>query len=573
MHLVLLLSALLSLAATPIFGQASSGVLPARDLRAGMRGTGYTVFQGTTVEPFQAEILGVLENAGPKQSIILARLSGGPIERTGVLQGMSGSPVYVNGKLIGAVALAFSLAKEPIAGIRPFEEMLTPKAVGASRRLLAEAAPPPIPWGEAKLQEIATPMSFSGFTPATIQNFAPQLRALGLEPRQGLPGGGTSTPKPGNAASLKPGSMISVQLVSGDMAVGADGTVTHIDGKKIYAFGHRFLSAGPVEMPFASSEVLTLLPNLEVSFKISTARERLGVITQDYSTAIQGELGRTARTIPVSISLRGVVGVSDYKMDIVRDAALTPFLLQMVAFSAIDATERTMGGLSYTVEQTIQFRNAPSYKASNIYSGEFNTPQMAAQSGAIPVSFVMQAGFPDLEIQSISLNIDAQNRKRQAIVEDAFPLRRSVRPGETVPVQVILAAEGKRIVHNVDYKVPVGAQTGTLQFTVTDGPTANLLDLRQQVGLPARQPADVSHLLAALRPNDRAYVRVWRAEAAYSSQGRDLPGPPPSVAGILARSQSGSGIANFTTKLAELVLPGENLMVSGSKTFAVEVKE
>lgn len=571
MHLVLLLSALLSLCPM-LLAQAQTGVFPLRDLRAGMRGSGYTVFQGTAVESFQVEILGVLENAGPKQSVILARLSGGPIERTGVMQGMSGSPVYINGRIIGAVALAFSLAKEPIAGIRPFEEMLTPQAPVPNRRMQA-AASEPIPWGLSKLTEIATPVSFSGFTPATIQQFAPQLRALGLEPRQALSGGGSSTPKAGNPATLKPGSMISVQLVSGDMAVGADGTVTHIDGKKIYAFGHRFLAAGPVEMPFAHSEVLTLLPNLEVSFKISTARERLGVITHDYSTAVQGELGRAARTIPVSISLRGVAGVSDYKMEIVRDPALTPFLLQMVAFSAIDATERTIGGLSYTVDQTIQFRKAPAYKATNIYSGEFNTPQMAAQSGAIPVSFVMQAGFPDLEIQSIQLQIDAQNRKRQAIVEDAFPLRRSVRPGETVPVQVILASEGRRIVHNVNYTVPVGAQTGLLQFTVTDGPTANLLDLRQQVSLPARQPADVSQLLAALRPNDRAYLRVWRAEAAFSSQGRDLPGPPPSIAGILARSQSGSSIPNFTTKLAELVLPGENLMVSGSKTFAVEVKE
>ena len=338
MQLVQLLSALLSLASAPSFAQAPLGILPVRDVRPGMRGTGYTVFQGTKVEPFEAEILGVLENAGPKQSIILARLSGGPIERTGVLQGMSGSPVYIEGKLVGAVALAFSLAKEPIAGIRPFEEMIAPRAPGPNRRLLAEAAPAPAAWGQAKLPEIVTPVSFSGFTPATIQNFAPQLRALGLEPRQGLTGGGTSPPQVGSPASLKPGSMISVQLVSGDMAVGADGTVTHIDGGKIYAFGHRFLSAGPVEMPFAGSEVLTLLPNLEVSFKISTARERLGIITQDYSTAIQGELGRTARTIPVSIGLRGIAGVSEYKMEIVRDAALTPFLLQMVAFSAIDAT-------------------------------------------------------------------------------------------------------------------------------------------------------------------------------------------------------------------------------------------
>src|SRR6476469_11235680 len=89
-----------------------------------MRGTGRTVFSGNRIEDFQAEILGVLDNFGPKESLSLARLSGGPLEHTGVMQGMSGSPVYIDGKLIGAVAMAFPFAKDPIAGIRPIEAML-----------------------------------------------------------------------------------------------------------------------------------------------------------------------------------------------------------------------------------------------------------------------------------------------------------------------------------------------------------------------------------------------------------------------------------------------------------------
>src|SRR4051794_41458455 len=89
-----------------------------------MRGTGRTVFNGNKVEDFNVEILGVLDNIGPKESLILARLSGGPLEHTGVMQGMSGSPVYIDGKLVGAVAMAFPFAKDPIAGIRPIEAMV-----------------------------------------------------------------------------------------------------------------------------------------------------------------------------------------------------------------------------------------------------------------------------------------------------------------------------------------------------------------------------------------------------------------------------------------------------------------
>src|SRR5947209_5518424 len=98
---------------------AATNFFPLQDVKAGMRGIGKTVFSGDRIDQFQVEILGVLDNIGPKQSLILARLSGGPLAETGVLQGMSGSPVYLDGRLAGAVAMAFPFAKEPIAGIRP----------------------------------------------------------------------------------------------------------------------------------------------------------------------------------------------------------------------------------------------------------------------------------------------------------------------------------------------------------------------------------------------------------------------------------------------------------------------
>jgi len=117
----------LLLAALPL--PAALSILPLRDVKAGMRAIGKTVFTGDKVENFDVEILGVLDNIGPKQSLILGRLSGGPLEHTGVMQGMSGSPVYIDGKLIGAVALAFPYSKDPIAGIRPIEEMLRVEAM------------------------------------------------------------------------------------------------------------------------------------------------------------------------------------------------------------------------------------------------------------------------------------------------------------------------------------------------------------------------------------------------------------------------------------------------------------
>ena len=319
MHRLVVLAAFALAAAL----SAQTALFPLKDLKPGMRGTGRTVFNGSNVEDFNVEILGVLDNIGPKESLILARLSGGPLEHTGVMQGMSGSPVYIDGKLIGAVAMAFPFAKDPIAGIRPIEAMLrtstaaTPlpsspspaPAIPAARAALALnerdltrriPRPEPALGTDARMIDIATPLSFGGFSRATLDTFAPQLRSLGLEPRQGVTSGGKLEPVMGNPADLKPGSMISVQLMAGDLSVGADGTVTHIDGNRIYAFGHRFLDIGSTALPFARAEVLTLLANTNTSFKISSAKEWMGTIYQDRNTAVAGELGKRPPMVPVS---------------------------------------------------------------------------------------------------------------------------------------------------------------------------------------------------------------------------------------------------------------------------------
>ena len=98
--------------------------LALNQVKPGMKGIGKTVFHGDKVEEFQVEILGVLENIAPKQSAILAKLSGGPLENTGVMGGMSGSPVYIDGKMVGAVAFSFPFSKEAIAGITPIQQMV-----------------------------------------------------------------------------------------------------------------------------------------------------------------------------------------------------------------------------------------------------------------------------------------------------------------------------------------------------------------------------------------------------------------------------------------------------------------
>ena len=548
---------------------AAPRIFPLKDIRAGQHGVGRTVFSGSRVEEFQVEILGVLENIGPRESIILARLKGGPLENTGVMQGMSGSPIYIDGRLAGAVALGFPLSKEAIAGIRPIEEMLQ---VDPDRKVnLASVAPlRQVMAGNARLEEIATPVSFSGFTAATLDHFGAQLRALGMDPRQGVSGGGKPNDALGDPRSLEPGSMISVQLLSGDMSVGADGTVTAIDGNRIYAFGHRFLDAGPTELPFARSEVIALLPNLQSSFKISAAREWMGTITEDRNHAVSGLLGRRAATVPVAIK----VGPNSYHMNMIQDRVMTPLVMQMAIFSAIDVTERGLGAATFSVRGHLGFEGGTT-NVDNVYSGDVSVAALAAQGVASPLLYALGSGFDELKLKDISLEIVPVDRHSQVqIAEIVAP--RQVRPGENVDLVVTLAGEnGVETSKKVTYRVPVGTPLGPIYFTAGDATATNLLDTQAAAGTPVRSSGQVLELLNGLRPNNKAYVRVWRAEGAFNVDGRDLPSPPSSVALILARAQAGpAGVINVRgSKLAEIEIPSGGKFVTGSKTVQVEVKE
>jgi hypothetical protein len=577
---------------------AQTAFFPLKDVTPGLRGIGKTVFSGNRIEEFQVEVLGVLENIGPKQSLILARLSGGPLEKTGVLQGMSGSPVYIDGRLAGAVALAFPFAKEPIAGIRPIEEMVrvteagresAPSQVARNEVSLASLLAgrdltrilprrQEVSAGDTKLLDIATPVSFAGFTRETLDRFAPQLRALGLEPAQGLAAGGHADPHIGDPSTLKPGSMISVELMTGDMSIGADGTITYIDGSRIYAFGHRFLAIGSTALPFARAEVLALLPVMSSSFKISAPKEMMGAILQDRNTAIAGELGRAAAMAPVSISVsRAGRRLDSYQMELVNDRFLSPLLLQMAVFSTIDATERTVGASSFRVTGEVEFQgSAAPLKLNNMYAADTGSAMIASLSTAIPLAYVLQSGFDSLQVKKVSLDIESFDAKMQLQIDNVFVNRREVRPGEKVELTAILVGDnGSETARKVEYQVPLGATPGPLLFTVADGMTTNLTEFRQIIGA---QPKSISQLISTvnnLRANTKAYVRVWRPEPAFQLEGEDFPDPPPSVALILAGAQTALGSVTQTrnSKLAELEIGAGDCAISGSKTIQVEVKE
>jgi hypothetical protein len=559
----------------------SPAIFPLSEVRPGQHGVGRTVFSGTKVEQFDVEILGVLENVGPKQNVILARLSGGPLEKTGVLQGMSGSPVTINGRLLGAVALSFPFSKDPIAGIRPIEEMLRPAPAPPpaaahlnpfeyGAELPARAS---VQAGSARLLEIATPLWLGGFTRSTLDRFAPQLRAAGFEPVQGVSGGASpqaSQPSttPGR---LEPGAMISVELLTGDLSAGADGTVTLVDGPRIYAFGHRFLGAGDTALPFARADVITLLASLNSSFKISSTREPLGTILSDRSASVSGLLGRRAPMIPATVRLRSAGRESRYRFELVRDRMLTPLLVQMALYSILDATERVSGPATIQATGRIDLDGAAAVRLDNAWSAESGVAQIASSALAAPVAAIATSGFPALAVRALDLDLEISNDRRDLSLDTVWTSRREVRPGDRFEIFARFTGEsGLEIERSTSYTVPIGASIGPLSITVSDAASANLAEYRQFLTVPPRNAVQLVDYLNGLRTSRRAWVRISRPTPSWTVQGETLPALPASMTLLFGRST----LAQFPgARIAEIPLAGPDFVFTGSKTVQVDVKE
>ena len=612
-----LVAALVAVAEQP----AKVAFFPLKDVKPGMKGTGRTVFAGSKVEQFQVEILGVLHNVGPQQSIILARLSGGPLEKTGLLAGMSGSPVYIDGKLVGAVALSFPFSTEPIAGIRPIEQMAkvleraeasqgppfleaslhrVPTASGSEVRLLGGLAALPdslvapvagqgvlLSPDRPRLTRIAAPLFLSGFPSRTLERFASQFRALRLVPMQGA-GSGLSSSTAGHSAEAAPaaeaaaaepgpGSMISVQLVRGDLGMNADGTITHREGDRIYAFGHRFLSAGPTEMPFSASRVVALLPNQVTSLKISAPGRELGVIRQDRSAGVLGVIGEKARMIPVRIHLRSNGNREmRYRFEIVNDRFLSPFLLQLAVFGTLDATERQMGESSLAVRGTITLNGLPPVQVENMFAADVQAPMLAALTSSVPLALLLRSGFPTVEVQGVDLEIVSSDRRRLASLDQVWSNKREVRPGERLEITAMLRAEnGEETVKKVAVEIPPSLGPGPLQVTVADGNSLNLAEVRQLPGgFTPKTPAQLVRAINRLRKNNRLYIRLSRPRTAFLLDGTQFPSPPPSLARVMAKEPSvSSNIATSSVStLAETELEPLPSVVTGRRTITVLVK-
>ena len=523
------------------------------------------------------EILGVLRGArGPGQDMILARLHGPHAEYTGVVAGMSGSPVYIDGRLVGAISYRIGqFSKEPIAGITPIEQMLdvrdlpTANADGPTlqaglatlnNQSASAATPSGLEFQSHEFQMMETPLVMSGFRPEAIQLWQQQMAGTTLATiaAGGIGGSSEFSPEPNAAAAatMLPGSAVSLLLVQGDLEVAATCTVTYIDPKQLLACGHPILQSGSISVPMTTADVVATLASPLDSFKIINTGVTIGAFTQDRTSAIGGVLGLRAHMIPLRITIDAPTGKREVNVSIIDLPSLTPQAMEVVLYNSLIQANDATAEASYHLQGSIDLDGfAPS--PIDVWStpgDNLPAPMQAALLSGLHFQSLYANGARQTTVRSIQIHVQVVPRRMQVSLEAARIISGdSPRAGDTVLVEATLRP-WQQPVRNIRIPVTLPARLapGNLRLLVSD---AGTLDHALDPPRPPNHPPGLAEVLATdsrLHSADRLYVSLLVPETQAGLDGQTLQSLPLSVANALEpmRSAQQAGL-NGETALIE----------------------
>jgi hypothetical protein len=573
------------------------------DLKPGMKGYAWTVLKGSDPEPIPVEILGIYLNQwGPKQDVILAKL-GGKGQRTNVAAGMSGSPVYIDGKLVGAIALRFStFSPDALCGITPIELMLEVNEFDASlpsnartpgKSAAHNAASSESPGGPSLASNgflsgmvpIETPLNFAGFNENIVPEFAPEFQQMGMT----VAGGGaastmiSSKPVAGWEQSLQPGDAVSGVLVTGDMSISAMCTVTYNDGKHVLFCGHSFFNLGPVDMPMAKADVITTLASQYQPTKFGNTTAIVGALKQDRHSGVLGDLGDTAEMVPVTLKVRSfgdnntIRKERDLHFSVFVQQKWTPYLMMMTLFNSISSLNEFAEESTYRLSGKVALDGQPGVSLSTM---------LAANEGPAPVPNQLAGWWGDKfnrlflnpvqipKLKSVDAIVDILPDRREAMIENAWVPASEVEAGSEVPVKVFVRPyRGERIERDFTLKIPAGLPKGEHRVLFSDADTLNRMQSAAAMSEPFIDIKQTVSLMNQERSNNKLYVSLVEPRPTVFYEDKTLPSLPASVMNVMQTDRTASRRLQSSAESAmeQGSIPFD-MLIEGSFSLRITVK-
>ncbi len=607
--------AILTLATrTRLLADDSPAIFHLQDVKPGMRGVVYTIFSGDQVEKVDLEVIGILKNAlGPKEDVILVRLLGDKAAETGVAAGMSGSPVYFDGKLAGALSLKLgSFTKEAIGGVTPIENMLdvekdsaTPAAPAATPGTSAPSAirtdtktganegtisaatsaknEPRIDVPENFLRQtsagsgqflipIETPLISAGLYPDTMAQFGKIFTGWGMS----MMAGGTAAASPTDA-DIKPGDMVGIDLIRGDLSVSSGCTVTSVQNNRLLACGHPIFGFGNVHMPMSRAHVLMTLAMSSASTKIITTGGTIGTLTQDRTTAIMGTLGPGPRMIPVDVTLQTPAAEKEFHFEVIENAQLTPTLVALAAYNGITGNPAYGEGSTLQLQGGIEIEGHTPVQIDDLYApSDMQTPT------ALPMALALQGAFASIysnpyeppKIDRVHLRVTTIQEHRWATIDNAWIEKTEVQPGESATVKVLLRPyRGDPFIQEIPITIPAQAARGTLQLVVSDAGFLNRNVQSAAINSAGQLPGleELVKLINRQRRNDCLFVTLLQSTPTLVVEDKEMPNVPASAIGVMDPRQTSAARVQMQSTAGEWSVEMHQV-VQGQHALTLTVK-
>jgi len=525
-------------------------IMPVSQVTPGMRGVGYTVFAGQEPEQFEFEVIGVMKNFRPQQDIILVKLHHPLLEESGIVGGMSGSPMYIDGKLVGALALGWRYSKEPIGGVVPIEYML--QLLKGEVVDTSPIAKPPLWKGDIKIEDesplslapAATPIVVSGFDGRVTKLMREKLEQLGMVVVESG-GAGVIGAEQGK---LQAGDAVAIQLIGGDMGVGAIGTLTYCEGDKILAFGHKFYGGGRVQFPLTNAVVYTVLRNFYTPIKLASIGTPIGKVITDKQVGVAGVLGEYAETVDVQMDYKDDSQQRQYNLKMVRDPLFTPMFLPLAISNAILASGKAVGEGTIYIDMEL-YGEGKTLEYSNIYANT-QMPIVGIDDIAEGAYLMLANPFQPISLEKIKVKIQQESTAKLAYIEKVRMGKREVHPKEAFTVKVYMRGlHGERFQEEAKIELPEDTPEGSITIYTCGGQEAQNLEYSRAPGRYKVESLD--QMLERIREhykNNELVLRVRLSKRGLTLKGWELPDVPQFLLSVFSRSnESGLG-----TSFAEL---------------------
>ncbi len=449
-----------------IHGQTA--FFPVAKIRPGLTGYGYTVFEGTKVEKFKVKVLAVIGSGYRQDKFILVKLSGDRLEKNGGLSaGMSGSPVYIRGKLVGAISYGFENGDPFLALVTPIEimarlmdEQVTQRLIPAGLKTDFHMEPVPV----------RTPVIVSGMGRRGFELIQKSLQEYNLAPVF-VPSSGIQGVDGRNTA-LRPGSAISVQMVTGDYQVSALGTVTLIDNQQFLAFGHSFTNQGAVDYLAFTAFIFRTVKNQAMPFKFGAPVSFIGSITNDRQAGILGRLGKTPDLIQVNANIKDndTNRRHDHHFQVVQNEQVYRDLIISGITDAIDKTIDRVGGGTATVTFEIVAKDETQLIVrQNLFYGKDIAVNCLKDLKAA-LDLIASNEYAPVPLKSITIDAIMCNQQVSARIVKLNSELTKARPGDTITVRTTIRPyRGAELTVPFTIKLPENLEPGKLTLSVQSG--------------------------------------------------------------------------------------------------------